>query len=157
MSKKKIDDGLTKYHRYRLKNLDKYRKIKKEYAKTPEQRKKRNIYMQRWREKNREKSNEFARKSYWKNKYKIQNKQKIYSIEKYGITPEQFEIIFFNQEGKCLICKKIFENKVERRTAHIDHCHETGKIRGLLCSRCNTHLGWFEKYSGGIYEYLLGH
>ena len=42
------------------------------------------------------------------------------------------------QEGKCCICQKV-PNEL-----HIDHNHDTGKIRGLLCFNCNTSLGKFE-------------
>ncbi len=40
------------------------------------------------------------------------------------------------QEGKCAVCSKVPENKL-----NIDHCHKTGKIRQLLCRGCNTALG----------------
>jgi hypothetical protein len=42
------------------------------------------------------------------------------------------------QGGACAICK---EPRPEERTLHVDHDHETGKIRGLLCFRCNNALG----------------
>lgn len=57
----KINDGLTGWERHRLKNLDAYRKRKREYARTPEQRARRVAYGRLWREKNREKYNAWAR------------------------------------------------------------------------------------------------
>ncbi len=52
------------------------------------------------------------------------------------------------QDGKCAICKKV-ETSVNKKTnkfkdLSVDHCHKTGKIRGLLCSRCNSGLGFFK-------------
>lgn len=70
-TKPKIEDGLSKWQRYRLKDLDAYRKRKKEYAKTEEQRKKRTEYMREYRAKNREKTNEQARKSHQKSREKL--------------------------------------------------------------------------------------
>jgi hypothetical protein len=46
------------------------------------------------------------------------------------------------QEGKCLICGVEFKS-LSRRLWHIDHCHETGVVRGMLCQDCNTSLGKF--------------
>lgn len=43
-----------------------------------------------------------------------------------------------SQGWACKICNRIPENKL-----HVDHCHETGKIRGLLCGGCNVGLGHF--------------
>ena len=59
---------------------------------------------------------------------------------KYGITEIEYEKMFNNQDGKCLLCDK----KCDYRKLHIDHCHSTGKIRGLLCSNCNLGLGNFK-------------
>lgn len=53
----------------------------------------------------------------------------------YGITLEDYEIMFKNQEGKCFICN------VLKEVLHVDHCHETDKVRGLLCGNCNKALG----------------
>jgi len=47
------------------------------------------------------------------------------------------------QNGKCAICKAEKYDRLGRRFA-IDHCHDTGKIRGLLCSQCNVALGMFK-------------
>lgn len=60
---------------------------------------------------------------------------------KYGVTPERYIFMFKQQGGRCKICGA--RPKKSRRLA-IDHCHETNKIRGLLCSPCNTALGLFQ-------------
>lgn len=38
---------------------------------------------------------------------------------------------------------------------YLDHCHKTGKVRGLLCQSCNLKLGWYEKYQDQINSYLM--
>jgi hypothetical protein len=63
--------------------------------------------------------------------------QKIY---KFGLTKEQLEQMIEEQNNKCLICGLEFQHYSEWC---IDHCHHTGKIRGILCSECNTGLGYF--------------
>jgi len=55
----------------------------------------------------------------------------------YGITPEDYNNILKSQDGKCKICKS--SNKL-----HLDHCHSTGKVRGILCQSCNHGLGNFK-------------
>lgn len=57
---------------------------------------------------------------------------------KYGITPEQYVAMVKDQRGLCAICERPMT-----RHPHIDHCHETGVIRGLLCYTCNVGLGSF--------------
>ncbi len=59
----------------------------------------------------------------------------------YGITLEDYDKMVELQNNKCKICNKqssIWEN------LSIDHCHNTGKIRGLLCSLCNSAIGKFK-------------
>lgn len=59
----------------------------------------------------------------------------------YGISKEQFTAMLEQQSGRCPICSiEVSENK-----SHIDHCHETGKVRGILCSRCNQAIGLFKE------------
>jgi hypothetical protein len=57
---------------------------------------------------------------------------------KYGIGIEEYEALYRFQAGKCAICKRRPDQK--RRLA-VDHDHDTGEVRGLLCSRCNLVLG----------------
>ena len=57
---------------------------------------------------------------------------------KYNITKEDYVLMYNNQDGKCAICKS--EPK-QKRGLHVDHCHVTKKVRGLLCHGCNTGIG----------------
>jgi hypothetical protein len=58
-------------------------------------------------------------------------------LKKFGLTPEDFARMLDEQNNVCWICEK---PEKDRRLA-VDHCHETGVIRGLLCSQCNTGIG----------------
>lgn len=55
----------------------------------------------------------------------------------YGITPEDYDRMFEEQKGLCAIC---LEPPVKMRLA-VDHNKKTGKVRQLLCGRCNTSIG----------------
>jgi hypothetical protein len=57
----------------------------------------------------------------------------------YGITLEDYNRMFEEQEGCCKICKR-HQTEFNKRL-HVDHDHKTGKIRGLLCHNCNLALG----------------
>lgn len=61
----------------------------------------------------------------------------------YGITNEVYERMLKEQGGKCAICGS--EETKNSYTQHfaVDHCHTSGKVRGLLCDYCNTGLGRF--------------
>ena len=63
--------------------------------------------------------------------------------KKYGITIEEYEELVQAQNSTCAICGT---DDPGRRLANwaIDHCHETGKVRGLLCHQCNMGLGSFK-------------
>lgn len=53
----------------------------------------------------------------------------------YGISRTEYERMHSEQDGKCLICKK-------DQDLVVDHCHKTGAVRGLLCSKCNCGIGF---------------
>lgn len=57
----------------------------------------------------------------------------------YDITPEQYEAMLVAQDGRCAICRATEAGG--KGGWHVDHCHDTGKIRGLLCNCCNLMLG----------------
>ena len=148
----RILDGLSKSERYRQKDLVAYRKRKAEYARTAEQRAKRNAYMVAYKEKNRDRTNELARESHERNKLKhVEYRRNKHLVQTYGITLEERDRLIALQHGRCLICAEEFASQ---RTTHIDHCHTTNTIRGVLCHRCNTKLGWYETYKATIHAYL---
>ncbi len=60
---------------------------------------------------------------------------------RYGITPEKRNEMLIDQGNRCAICSVLFTNKSLGTKPYVDHCHETGKIRGLLCQKCNFILG----------------
>ena len=148
---KKIEDGLTKHQRYRLKDLDAYKKKKREYARTPEERAKRVAYMRIWREENRERHNELARQSHERNKHKHVEVNRQRRLKKvYGLEFGQYEKMLEAQDGKCFFCG----GKSGKRRFHVDHCHTTGRVRMLLCGPCNGALGWYEIYKERANKYL---
>lgn len=59
----------------------------------------------------------------------------------YGITVEEYAKMLEAQEGVCARCKKPPQ---EAMALAVDHCHKTGRVRGLLCGPCNTYLGRLE-------------
>ena len=60
---------------------------------------------------------------------------------RYNMTIEQYDELYKKQDGKCAICHT--DTCSTGRRLSVDHCHTTGKIRGLLCAHCNTALGKF--------------
>jgi hypothetical protein len=68
------------------------------------------------------------------------------NIKKRGLSCQEFSSMVEAQGGRCLICNKkpdVNAASINYRVLHIDHDHQTGKVRGLLCSNCNKGLGFF--------------
>jgi len=65
---------------------------------------------------------------------------------KYGLEPKDFHRMFDEQLGKCMICGLTLSwaEGDKRVRPHVDHNHETGQVRSLLCLTCNTGLGMFQ-------------
>lgn len=58
----------------------------------------------------------------------------------YGITEEDYQALLEGQEGKCAIC--LTDTPTGKwKVFAVDHCHKTGKVRGLLCNECNRGIG----------------
>lgn len=57
----------------------------------------------------------------------------------YGISELGYQTLFTDQEGRCAICG-VHQSRIPRRL-HVDHDHRTGKVRGLLCGKCNSGIG----------------
>lgn len=72
----------------------------------------------------------------------IENPEKIWAAnlwKNYKITSAQYFELLAKQNGKCAICGNISKQKL-----HVDHCHFTNKVRGLLCGSCNRGIGLFK-------------
>lgn len=77
-----------------------------------------------------------------------ENKHRWSLAKNYGLTPEDYLAMLESQGGACAICGEA-ETKEHGRTGTkfrlaVDHCHETGRIRGLLCQVCNRVIGLFQ-------------
>lgn len=122
---------------------------KSKYISNPDSREKRKLYMRKWMAEKREKDPSYEHDQTLHKQYKIR--------------VEEYNSILEKQGGVCAICKESEKsiahtsNKVRNLT--VDHCHITGKIRGILCSRCNRGLGFFrdniENLTAAI-KYLSG-
>jgi hypothetical protein len=64
-------------------------------------------------------------------------------MDNYKLTVEQYDAMLAYQNGVCYVCHK--PEPVKGRRLSVDHCHITGLVRGLLCSRCNPILGKIER------------
>jgi hypothetical protein len=73
------------------------------------------------------------------------------NLRRYGLTPEEYERMLAAQGGRCAICRTGSPGKRFKKFA-VDHCHETGVIRGLLCHRCNVALGQFDDDTSVLLE-----
>lgn len=67
---------------------------------------------------------------------------------KYGLKPEDYDQMFSDQQGVCAICGG--DNSGKRFC--VDHCHTTGKVRGLLCDHCNKGLGCFKDNTNSLLQ-----
>jgi hypothetical protein len=72
-------------------------------------------------------------------KYRKQHNQYL-KKRRYGVTQDQFEKMLVDQNNMCKICGNEFKST---KDTHIDHCHDTNVVRGILCNNCNMALGQF--------------
>jgi Recombination endonuclease VII len=86
-----------------------------------------------------------------------------YRFARFGITEDQFNKMLEDQHHACAICREPFQDQRicvdhDHRCCPVPpnaHARSCGKcVRGLLCVRCNTWLGWMEKYGGAVAAYL---
>lgn len=87
-------------------------------------------YQRDYRSRNPEKRREYQRKT---------NLRRLY-----GVSTDDYERMFEKQGGVCRICRQPEQRSRadgSRKHLHLDHDHVTGRVRGLLCTRCNTVLG----------------
>jgi len=73
-----------------------------------------------------------------RNSYNYENRKKSYYKNKYNLSLDALDKMVKEQNNKCFICSKV-------TSLFVDHNHETNQIRKLLCSRCNSILGFCDE------------
>lgn len=114
----------------------------------------------RYRQANLDKVNAAARRRYAAGGAEARKRRQ---CEKYGLRPEDFDTMWAAQDGVCPVCDVAFDLAAPPRSKGspvIDHDHDTGVVRGLLCHGCNVQVGFIEKNTTrairGV-EYVLKH
>lgn len=97
-------------------------------------------YQRQYRARNREKTRRYAN-----DYYRTHGHGKRIS-KSYGLDRDEYDQLLAEQGGVCAICKND-----DVKALAVDHCHETGRIRGLLCNKCNRGLGLL----GDSYDAIL--
>lgn len=98
-------------------------------------------YNKEYRRKHRAACRRRTREWYANNTEKAALSARRYYLKKtFGLTPEDYEAMAAQQQGKCAICG----GEPNRKYLSVDHCHDSGEVRGLLCETCNTGLGHFQ-------------
>jgi len=138
---KEIDQFYKRKNRFMTQCKDCIKEKSKKWVQNNKEKHKENC--KKWIKKNYLRYQETNRRYYRDNIKHIKTVYRKYKLKsQYNMTPEQYDEMFNNQEGKCLICKR---PEIEfKKGLEIDHCHVTGKVRGLLCMDCNTGLGKFK-------------
>lgn len=92
-----------------------------------------------WRAANPEHVRAQGRRNYQRNAHRMRDaKLEWHYRRNYGITRAERDQMLVEQGGRCLVCGS---DQWGKKGPSVDHCHATGKVRGLLCSKCNTMIG----------------
>jgi hypothetical protein len=94
-----------------------------------------------WQVENSERYNAYQRERRQRPEIK-QREREGHLRRKFGITNEDYESMLAAQGGRCAICRREPNPKI---SLHVDHDHETGTVRGLLCVRCNNGIALFDE------------
>lgn len=123
-----------------------YQENKHKWKLTPEQKEEKRKYMLKYNKKhyedNRIKRLQKQREWYQNNKPTKEERRAKALLQRYGLTIEDYSKLLDSQFGKCMLCG-IHNNELDY-PLFVDHRHSDGKIRGLLCSKCNFKVGWVE-------------
>lgn len=71
-------------------------------------------------------------------------------LKGFGLSLEDYDALLTQQAGGCKLCGR----RPHTKSLNVDHDHQTGKVRGLLCPICNSRLGWLETNRERLEEYL---
>lgn len=130
--------------------------MKKRYSElTPDQKEKASARKRAWKLRNAEKVSEYKRRHYLLNRDKYLTIERDRQYQKrYGITLGVYDRMLAAQGGQCAICGTEKAGNKGQCFA-VDHDHSTGKVRGLLCIKCNVALGWYEQHGRSAVSYLI--
>jgi len=96
-----------------------------------------------------------SKKYYTENKDKILTRMRNRHLDlTYGISNDEYQQMLLNQDSRCAICYSHETSKTRNgslKNLSVDHCHTTGKIRKLLCSKCNSMLGMANESKETLY------
>lgn len=123
-----------------MKDKEKQRKYNREYYYKNKETilKRQKLYRPKYIEQAKEYMKEYNNSEEHKKKKAGQSRRNHLS-KNYGISVEEYNLLFEKQEGRCLICHK--HQSELKRSLYVDHNHESGEVRGLLCASCNFLLG----------------
>ena len=114
----------TNNQEYRARRREQGNRVHRERMKDPEFRER-----ERQRARDKHKRPEVRERSRWR-----------YILRKYGVTQEQWEQIYDAQGGRCALCSRAIPREPGNQ-CNLDHDHESGEVRGLLCRTCNIWTG----------------
>lgn len=97
---------------------ERVRAYQREWSRSPEVRQKHAVYQK----------SPAGKRVKWRTKIKA----------KYGLTETDYLGMLAKQAGACAVCRSRFASS---KQTHVDHCHKTGRVRGILCGHCNRALG----------------
>lgn len=139
MSRKNKEDDAKYAKEYYKKHRDEILSRCKKYGQS--HKKEKAAYYKQWYAKNKDAARQTMRKCWLR--------------AQFGITLEDYNNMLDEQQGRCAICKatRPAEN-LKLKNFHIDHDHKTGKVRGLLCNKCNLNLAWYEQWKDQAENYL---
>lgn len=113
----------------------------------------RKIYFKQWKNKNYKRWRDSINNWQEKNKSHYEFLRKNGELKRlYGIDLNEYNRMFQIQGGCCAICKR--HQSEFKYALHVDHNHKTKRVRGLLCWKCNSNVGFHEKWSIQIDSYL---
>ena len=139
-------EKVTRYNDKTKEHRKEYRELNRDSIKTRQQ---------EWYEKNKERILFLRKENYYLNTEEIKKRHKAYRdkplskertrnnnlMRQYGIDINGYNQILESQNYTCAICGSNETGAVGKNHFSVDHCHKTGKIRGLLCKGCNIMLG----------------
>ena len=123
---------------------DRMEKLKIKYANDPE-----------WRQRILSRNNVWARKRYHAQPELMKDRQ---LRQTYGMSLIEFKLILESQDGRCAICRVKLETQAKKHSptkACVDHHHKSKRNRGILCSECNSALGFFHENPSALLNALI--